>query len=81
MGANAPILARLGLRPPVARARLAFQSAFRPASKGWAMRRLKGGGARVAGHSRARKGVFAKFAVKSFWRSLAENRVGFLIAT
>ena len=75
MGANAPIQARLGLRPPVARARLAFQSAFRPAFEGWAIRRLKGGGAVVLGHSRARKSVFAKFAVQSFWRSLADNRV------
>jgi hypothetical protein len=59
MNANAPIQARLGLRPPVARARLAFQSAFCPAFDGWAIRRLKGGGAVVACHSRARKGVFA----------------------
>jgi len=59
MGVNPPIQARLGLRPPVARARLAFQSAFRPAFEVWAIRRLKGDGAAVVGHSRARKGVFA----------------------
>jgi len=40
MNANAPTQAHLGLRPTVARARLAFQSAFRPASKSWAIHRL-----------------------------------------
>ena len=75
MGANAPIQARLGLRPPVAHARLAFQSAIRPAFGGWAMRRLKGGGAVAVSHSRARMGVFANFAVKYLLeRSLADDR-------
>ena len=73
MGANAPIQTRLGLRPPVAHARLAFQSAYRPALEGWTIHRLKGGGTAVVCDSRARKGVFAKFAVKSFWQRLADN--------